>query len=77
MGLELYAGYTRCQHCGIFDSDPEWCDLCGRLTLDQGWKNSKDEADACQVQRGAEYVHALHQVWSVMHSLQGAERRQP
>jgi hypothetical protein len=28
-GLETYAGYTRCQHCGIYDSDPHWCDLCG------------------------------------------------
>jgi hypothetical protein len=29
LGLETYAGYTRCQHCGIYDSDPRWCDLCG------------------------------------------------
>jgi len=27
--LKTYAGYTRCEHCGIYDSDPEWCDLCG------------------------------------------------
>ena len=34
--LETYAGYTRCQHCGIYDSDPRWCDLCGMRKERQG-----------------------------------------
>ena len=34
--LETYAGYTRCQHCGIYDSDPRWCDLCGMCKERQG-----------------------------------------
>ena len=28
-GLKTYAGYTRYQDCGIYDSDPRWCDLSG------------------------------------------------
>ncbi len=27
---KVYAGYFRCCHCGIYDSNPHWCDLCGR-----------------------------------------------
>lgn len=36
--LKTYAGYTRCEHCGIYDSDPDWCDLCG--TTKRGRKSS-------------------------------------
>ncbi len=25
---KTYAVYTRCDHCGIYDRDPDWCDLC-------------------------------------------------
>ena len=28
MVVQTYAGYTRCDHCGIYDRDPHWCDLC-------------------------------------------------
>jgi hypothetical protein len=28
--VKTYAVYTRCDHCGIYDRDPHWCDLCGR-----------------------------------------------
>jgi len=28
MAVQTYAGYTRCDHCGIYDWDPHWCDLC-------------------------------------------------
>jgi hypothetical protein len=30
IALKKYAGYTRCECCGVYDSDPAWCDLCGR-----------------------------------------------
>ena len=53
-----------------------WASILYELSLEQEWSNFKDEAQEYQGQRGAEYVHALHQVWSVMHSLQRAERRQ-
>jgi hypothetical protein len=41
LGVETYAGYTRCQHCGIYDSDPRWCDLCGMRKERQGPVNRK------------------------------------
>jgi hypothetical protein len=28
--LKTYSVYTQCQHCGVYDRDPAWCDLCGR-----------------------------------------------
>lgn len=30
MPLKTYSVYTRCELCGVYDSDPYWCDLCGR-----------------------------------------------
>jgi hypothetical protein len=30
MALKTYMCYTRCDHCGVYDRDPQWCDLCGR-----------------------------------------------
>ena len=30
MALQLYAIYARCNHCGIYDRNPQWCVLCGR-----------------------------------------------
>jgi hypothetical protein len=34
--LDIYAGYTRCQRCGIYDSDPRWCELCGMRKESRG-----------------------------------------
>ncbi len=47
-----------------------WASILFELTLEQEWSNFKDEAEAYQGERGAEYVHALHQIWYVMHGLQ-------
>ena len=30
MALQVYAVYTRCTHCGVYDKDVHWCALCGR-----------------------------------------------
>ena len=30
MALKTYMCYTRCDHCGVYDRDPQWCDLCRR-----------------------------------------------
>jgi hypothetical protein len=29
-GVNIYAGYVQCDHCGIYDSHPQWCELCRR-----------------------------------------------
>lgn len=44
-----------------------WASILYELSLEQEWSNLKNEAEAYQGKRGTEYVHALHQVWSVMH----------
>jgi hypothetical protein len=28
--LNTYACYTRCERCGVYDRDAEWCELCGK-----------------------------------------------
>jgi hypothetical protein len=28
--LKTYSIYTQCVHCGVYDRDPAWCDLCGK-----------------------------------------------
>jgi hypothetical protein len=30
MSPKTYAIYTRCDHCGVYDRDPNWCDLCAK-----------------------------------------------
>ena len=30
MALRTYSIYTQCEHCGVYDLDAEWCDLCGK-----------------------------------------------
>lgn len=30
MAVQTYAVYTRCNQCGVYDRDPDWCALCGR-----------------------------------------------
>jgi len=28
--MKTYAIYTQCDHCGVYDRDPQWCALCQR-----------------------------------------------
>ena len=28
--MRKYTIYTQCDHCGIYDRDPQWCALCQR-----------------------------------------------
>ena len=30
MPVQTYAVYTRCNQCGVYDRDPDWCALCAR-----------------------------------------------
>ena len=29
--MNTYAGYVQCDYCAVYDSDPGWCVLCGKL----------------------------------------------
>ena len=52
LGVETYAGYTRCHHCGIYDSDPYWCDLCGMRKESRGPVDRKRRGAACVPHNG-------------------------
>jgi hypothetical protein len=28
--MRTYTIYTQCDHCGVYDRDPQWCTLCQR-----------------------------------------------
>ena len=28
--MRTYTIYTQCEHCGVYDRDPQWCVLCQR-----------------------------------------------
>ncbi len=44
MAVQTYAVYTRCNQCGVYDRDPDWCALCARP------KDGRD-APGCQPAR--------------------------
>ena len=50
-----------------------WATIIAALAHEQEWSNFKNEAARFQGQAGADYVHALHQVWEVMYTLQESE----
>jgi hypothetical protein len=52
-----------------------WTEIVTELAEEQEWSNFKNETARYQGKSGTDYVHALHDVWSVMHSLQ--ERAKP
>ena len=45
------------------------------LVEEQDWSNFKNEVASFQGSAGSEYVHALHDVWTVMYELQEKPRR--
>jgi hypothetical protein len=52
-----------------------WATVLAALAHEQEWSNFKNEAAHFQGEAGADYVHALHQVWEVMFRLQKSEAR--
>lgn len=52
---------------------PVWATIIAALADEQEWSNFKNEAARFQGAPGADYVHALHEVWGVMHNLQVSE----
>jgi hypothetical protein len=47
-----------------------WADVLTELAEEQEWSNFKNETARFQGATGRDYVHALHEVWSVMYKLQ-------
>ena len=68
-GLETYAGYTRCHHCGIYDSNLGWCDLCGMRKEIQRAVNRNGRATAGSVPNRAD---RLQRLWATERQLRRA-----
>jgi len=54
----------------IFVPKSTWAQVMAELTQDMDYDNFKSKAASQQGSVGAEYVHSLHEVWSVMNKLQ-------
>ena len=54
----------------IFVDKPVWAQVMVGLTEDLDYDNFKSEVARFQGRAGADYEHALHDVWSVMYRLQ-------
>ena len=49
--MQTYAGYIRCDHCGIYDRDPHWCDLCQMPKQRHARSGTKSDSDLSELQR--------------------------
>jgi hypothetical protein len=47
-----------------------WAGTLAELAREQEWSNFKNEVARYQVGADHEYLHALHEVWSVMYGMQ-------
>jgi hypothetical protein len=54
----------------IFVDKPVWSQVLVDLTEDMDYDNFKSEVARFQGRDGADYEHSLHEVWSVMYTLQ-------
>lgn len=54
----------------IFLPTDTWVEVVARLARETDFDNFKDAVERHQGRNGAPYVHALHDVWEVMHRLQ-------
>ncbi len=43
--LKTYSVYVQCPHCGVYDRDPAWCDLCGKPKEAAGRAGERQAAD--------------------------------
>jgi hypothetical protein len=48
--MRTYTIYSQCEHCGVYDRDPEWCTLCGKPKRREGTKPLIPRADG-QIKR--------------------------
>ena len=54
----------------IFVSKEAWAHVVTELTMEMDYDNFKSKVASFQGADGADYEHALHEVWSVMNRLQ-------
>jgi hypothetical protein len=56
--------------CRLIVSKEVWVGIVSQLAQEQEWSNFKNEVAEYQGKADSDYVHALHEVWSVMFTLQ-------
>jgi hypothetical protein len=54
-----------------------WTGVLSEVANEQEWSNFKGEVSRYQGRAGSDYVHALHQIWSIMRQIQDREVRGP
>jgi hypothetical protein len=54
-----------------------WAHILAELAQEQQWSNFKNEVNRYQGRVGADYVHALHEVWGIMYAFQNSEPAEP
>jgi hypothetical protein len=52
-----------------------WVPILAEMAEEQDWSNFKNEAARFQAAASSDYIHALHDVWGVMHRLQEKPER--
>ena len=72
---EVLTWPDRDYHYRLIVAKHVWTEIVTELAEEQEWSNFKNETARYQGKSGTDYVHALHQIWTVMHSLQ--ERVKP
>ena len=70
---EIQTWPNRDYRCRLIVSKTSWVTIVSELAREQEWSNFKNEAARYQGTPGADYVRALHDVWSVMSRLQESE----
>jgi hypothetical protein len=69
-GLEIVLLHNRDYRYRLFVAKEVWTSIAAQLAEEQTWSNFKNEADRFQGSAGADYMHMLHKVWSLMYGLQ-------
>ncbi len=69
-GAEILTTPDRDYRCRILVAKSDWAAVMAALVEEQLWSNFKDETARYQGKEGVGYLHALHDVWRVMHRMQ-------
>jgi hypothetical protein len=69
-GAEIFTTPERDYRYRLVVPKSLWVDIAVELAEEQTWSNFKNEATRFQGWDSKDYIHALHEVWSVMYSTQ-------
>jgi hypothetical protein len=73
VNLEIFTTPKNDYRYRLILAKSKWVTLLTELVMEQQWSNFKNEAARNQSLTGADYVDALHEIWTLMHQLQTAD----